>query len=98
VQTSGNGKAAGAPAKYAGFGVGSANAAVSVGDVDAELLRDTVAAVTGDGDAIMFGRTTDGGALSVSVYSGGRRAVVYFTDVGSLQNALVELKHSALTQ
>lgn len=75
--------------------MGSTPGAVSVSDVDAELLRDTVAAINADGDAIMFGRTSDGGALSVSVYSGGRRAVVYFTDVDALQNALVALKQAA---
>lgn len=95
MQTSSNGPAAGIPAKYAGFGVGGPTRTVSIGDADAVLLRDTIAAVNADGDAIMFGRTSDGGALSVAVYSGGRRAVVYFSDVDTLQNALVTLKLEA---
>lgn len=88
-----NGHQSGIPVKYAGFS-GGVTRVVSVGDTDANLLRDCIDAVTTSGDAIMFGRTQDGGALSVAVYCGGKRAVAYFVDVDALQNALVELRQS----
>lgn len=40
-------------------------------DVDESLVRDCIRNVVQSGDAIMFGRTTDGGAAMVRVYSGG---------------------------
>lgn len=40
-------------------------------DLDESLVRDCVRNVVLAGDAIMFGRTTDGGATMVRVYSGG---------------------------
>lgn len=88
-----NSSAPGVPVKYAGF-CGGVTRAMSVGDTDGDLLRDTIAAVTDSGDGIMFGRTRDGGALSVSVYSNGKRASAYFVDVDTLQNALIELRQS----
>jgi hypothetical protein len=42
-------------------------------EVDNQLLRDTICAVTGAGAAIMLGRTSDGGALSISVLDGDQR-------------------------
>ena len=94
MQSQSNGKPTGVPARYAGF-VGGVARSVSASDCEATILRDCIGAVTDTGDAIMFGRTTDGGALSVSVYSGGRRAVAYFVDMDSLHQALVELRQSA---
>jgi hypothetical protein len=39
-------------------------------EVDTQLLRDAVVAVADKGAAIQFGKTSDGGALSVRVYDG----------------------------
>lgn len=40
-------------------------------DVDESLVRDCIRNVVLAGDAIMFGKTSDGGATMVRVYSGG---------------------------
>lgn len=40
-------------------------------DLDESLVRDCVRNVVLAGDAIMFGKTSDGGATMVRVYSGG---------------------------
>lgn len=57
------------------YGLGSAGESrepVRWADVQPELIVDAVQAVTGVGDAIMFSVTTDGGAYSVTVMSGGK--------------------------
>lgn len=45
-----------------------------------QLLRDAICAVTGRGAAIMLSRTTDGGALSITVLDGGERIKEYPRD------------------
>lgn len=50
---------------------------VSWGDVANQLLRDTVVAVTDAGAAILLGRTSDGGALSLQVLDGDERIKEY---------------------
>lgn len=69
------------PSKYAAVGRASNGGAVSYGGVDGNVLRDCLEAVTGDGDAILFGKTSDGGALSVQVLSGGVATKFYPADV-----------------
>lgn len=46
-------------------------------DVDATLLRDAVDAVTRMGAAIMFGKTSDGGAYSVMLLDGNEKVREY---------------------
>ena len=84
-----------APAKYAGLGGGHSDPAVQFGEADAELVRNCIEAIITDGDAVMFGQTSDGGALSVSVYSGGARQQFYCTNLDQIQNLLVELRRAA---
>lgn len=45
-----------------------------------QLLRDAICAVTGRGAAIMLSRTTDGGALSITVLDGSERIKEYPRD------------------
>jgi hypothetical protein len=70
--------------KYASvLGAGSAGA-VSYSTLDGNFLRDTVESVTSCGDAILFGRTSDGGALSVQLLSGGVATKFYPSDASQL--------------
>lgn len=85
------------PAKYAGVGGPGESGSLRYRDAEAELLRDTIDAVTQDGDAVMFGRTSDGGALSISVYSSGRRKSLYAVSLDQLLQTLVELRQAAST-
>lgn len=43
------------------------------------LIKECIGFVTASGDAITFGRTTDGGALSVTILSGSERLKQYAT-------------------
>jgi len=45
----------------------------SYDECDNQVLRDAVVSVTNAGAAILFGRTSDGGAFSIQVYDGQER-------------------------
>lgn len=63
-------------------------AKVSWADVDNQILRDSVVAVTGEGAAIMFGQTSDGGALSLLVLDGSEKIKQYPNSVESAESVL----------
>jgi len=44
---------------------------------DNQLLRDALVAITDSGAAVLFGRTSDGGALTIQVYDGQERIREY---------------------
>lgn len=69
---------------YAGLKRSGGDNGVSFGQVDGSVLRDCVERVTANGDAILFGRTTDGGALSIQILSSGETSKFYVTDVSEL--------------
>lgn len=50
-------------------------------DMDAEIMRDAVAAITSVGDAILFGYTEDLGACTIVVFSGGKSKKFYERDM-----------------
>jgi hypothetical protein len=83
--------------RYTGVGGGGGAAGLSFCQVAGDTLRDTVAAVVSNGDAILFGRTSDGGALSVRVLSDGSVDVWYPTDASELQELLDGLRTVAST-
>lgn len=49
-----------------------------------DSLKALVAAVTDNGNGIMFSRTMDGSALILSVYSGNDRSKEYVTEAGDI--------------
>lgn len=49
--------------------------------MDAEIMRDAVAAITSVGDAILFGYTEDLGACTIVVFSGGKSKKFYERDM-----------------
>lgn len=49
--------------------------------IDAEVLRDAVAAITSTGDAVLFGYTADLGSCTVVVFSGGKSKKFYERDM-----------------
>ena len=53
-----------------------------------QLLRDAICAVTGRGAAIMLSRTSDGGALSITVLDGGERIKEYPRDSDECEQTL----------
>lgn len=80
--------------KYAGVHSAVNGGPVSYSGIDGDLLRDTIQAVTNDGDALLFGRTSDGGALSVQVLSGGTATRFYPSDVSELYEVLEGLRNA----
>lgn len=81
--------------KYNSLDAGIRDKPLSYGDVNTDVLYRCVEAVTDVGDAILFGRTADGGALSLRVLSGGETYASYFPDIESLEKALVGVMEDA---
>jgi hypothetical protein len=57
----------------------------------AESLRSFVSALTEAGCAVMFGRTTDGGALSLLVLAGNDKYREYITTPGDIMPTLLDV-------
>jgi hypothetical protein len=83
------------PSKYDGVNGSGSGRALSYGQIDGNLLRDCVEAITAAGDAILFGRTSDGGALSLHVLSNGSTIKLYPADASMLQESLESLIRAA---
>lgn len=65
--------------------------AVSWREVDAECLAAAVAAVTDAGHAITFGRTSDGGALSLTLLVAGTPHKTYPSSAAQAEDLLTRL-------
>ena len=75
------------------LGVNSADREpVSLATVDAELMRDALSRWFALGHAITIGRTSDGGAVAVSLLAGGSRRSQYFADLAMFEDFLVTLR------
>jgi hypothetical protein len=91
VQTSRGSKGNGAGSPYASLNGARTGGSLSYGQVEGTLLQQCVERVTNHGDAVLFGRTTDGGALSIHVLSNGRADKFYVTDASELMELLLGL-------
>lgn len=76
------------PSRYAALSRSTSGEPVSYRGVDGALLRKAVDGVTSNGDAILFGRTSDGGALCVQVISNGQSTKWYPNDASLLYELL----------
>lgn len=74
----------------------SAGSQVSSWEIDPELMLDAVRAVLANGDAVLFGVTSDGGAVRVQVFSGGDKDSAYCSSVADLTDTLSALRDNAL--
>lgn len=70
------------------FGSGPKPGAMSWADADASLLAAAISHWTSGGHAITFGVTSDGGALSISLLSGGKPYKLYASDPDELASLL----------
>lgn len=59
-----------------------------MGQVDAKVVQGCIDAVVRRGDAILFGRTSDGGAFSIRILSDGGTDIWYPTDASELSELL----------
>lgn len=72
----------------------SHKAAASWEDAEPETLWRTVAEVTAAGDAVVFGRTRDGGAVALTVWSGDERPKWYATGPEEIAELLQLVRES----
>lgn len=56
-----------------------------------ESMRDAIARITDSGAAVLFSRTTDGGALVIQVLAGQERSKEYITEPGDIVPCLAWL-------
>jgi hypothetical protein len=66
-----------AVSKYARLSEDNASGAVSWEEVDGRLIKAALVAATEDGCALIFSKTSDGGALSITVLAGADRHKKY---------------------
>lgn len=66
------------------------------GSADPALLRGAVAAAVDDGNALLFGRTSDGGALLLQLLDGGPAKKLYCTSPEELHMSLSLIVQIAL--
>jgi hypothetical protein len=66
----------------------AAGGKLSYGGVKPQLLALVISAVTDCGDAIVFARTRDGGALAITVLAGEERKRLYGDSVGEITDQL----------
>lgn len=77
--------------KYAKRNTAAAGNTIGWDEVDAVTVARLVAAITNAGDAVMFGRTSDGGALVLNIMSGSDRVKEYYSDPEQALSAIMEL-------
>lgn len=67
---------------------------ISWSSCDARVLQAAVAAVTEDGAALLFSKTSDGGALALQILDGTSKYKHYLADSVALDDLLRELSNS----
>lgn len=80
-----------AVSKYARLSESSSNGPVEWEEVDGRLIKAAIAAATRDGCALIFSRTSDGGALSVTLLAGSDRHKKYAKSAELAESLLHEL-------
>lgn len=89
--------AKGAPSgtKYGGGSDGAPHPPVSYSEIDAGALLGALIAITDAGDAITFGRTSEGGAYYVGVLAEGLLEKFYLGSRKDAEDALRRMEHVA---
>lgn len=80
-----------AVSKYAVLAEGHGGSAVSWEEVDGRLIKAALVAATEDGCALIFSKTTDGGALSLTVLAGADRHKKYAKNAQLAESLLHEV-------
>lgn len=77
--------------KYAGLSQGSDGGEVSWEEVDGRLIKAAIVAASEDGCAIIFSKTSDGGALSLTLLAGNDRHKKYGKSASLTESILHEV-------
>ena len=80
-----------AVSKYAALQAGDAAASVSWDEVDGRLVKAAICAATDDGCALIFGKTSDGGALSFTLLGPGAPVRRWFKNAQLAESFLHEV-------
>lgn len=80
-----------AVSKYASLGAGDSAGAISWQDVSGPLIKQALAATTDDGCALIFSKTYDGGALSLTLLAGTERIKKYAKSTELAESLLREI-------
>lgn len=80
-----------AVSKYAGLAEASGTGAVTWEEVNGPLLKQAIVAATEDGCALILSKTSDGGALSITVLAGPERIKKYAKSADLANSVLQEL-------
>jgi len=86
-----------AVSKYAAMAEGNGAGEVSWQEVSGPAIKQAIAAATEDGCALIFSKTSDGGALSLTILSGPDRIKKYGKSAGLMESVLAELVSTAST-
>jgi len=84
-----------AVSKYEGLSEGTTGGQVSWEEVDGRLIKGALAAVTEDGCALILGKTSDGGALSLTLLGPGKPVKRWFKTFELAESFLHELMSAA---
>ncbi len=84
-----------AVSKYATLAEGNAANAVSWAEVDGRLIKGAIEAATEDGCALIFGKTSDGGALSFTLLGPGAPVKRWFKNAQLAESFLHEVISTA---
>ena len=77
------------------FGGRTNTAPVTWGDVSADAIRETIAALTAVGDAIVFSRSYDAGVLVLTVLHGQERPKFYAKTVEEAESILADIENAS---
>ncbi len=77
--------------RYGGGTHGGAGRTVSYGEIPGDLLHRVIIAVTGAGDAVTFGRTSERGAYYIGVLADGALERFYLDSCEAAQDALRDI-------
>jgi hypothetical protein len=80
-----------AVSKYARLSERDAGVPITWEDVDGRLIKAALVAATEDGAALIFSKTSDGGALSITVLAGAARDKLYAKSVEAAEATLREI-------
>lgn len=80
-----------AVSKYARLSEGTDSGSVSWEEVDGRALKAAVTAATEDGCALILSKTSDGGALSVTLLAGAQRHKKYAKSAQLAESLLLEI-------
>lgn len=86
----------GTSSKYAKFARPEQTQKIAWSQTSGQARAELIDAITATGDAITFGRTSDGGALAITILSGQDRHKLYFKTADEFHDQVPDIIEAAL--